>query len=263
LGIISLVLCLLGPLAVPFGIIGLIKSKHAGRTNVPAIIGTIISLTVTVILAITLTLFYTNSQLRTQVCNQDPSNILCKSSGNYNYGTVTRASSFSSGNFSDLVSATSKFFATLTGNSNPDPGTARQTINVTTNGKSIPVTMALFNEQGNFDARGRFSEFSPDGSSLMCITDYQKNVSFMINFDPPNGDGNTAMMYLYDQTNCISSNKSMHGTYGDIKVTTNNVVAGDGDPQAIKTVADGVAQEITNSTMVTNIRAHFIGAFGG
>lgn|GEM_PF-6933172 len=263
LGMLSIALCIFTLIPITLGIIGLVKSRKAGYSGKLAMIGITLS-TVLLVASVLYLVFGLWPNAKQDYCNAHQSDTsLCASStssssdnqatiatgDSAHYGALIKTNSFSSASYSDLITAVSKFSQTVQNDKNP--GDARQNITIS----SHAITILTYGVDGKYDSNGRFSEFLIPGINDPCYTDFQNNVSLRIIYDPPNGDGNLVMIEIFDKTNCSSSDQSMHGANGDIKLEDNAASVADDVPQPTKAVAEGVAsqlQQVWGSTLLSN-----------
>lgn len=176
---------------------------------------------------------------------------------NYNYDDNQVANGFDGELFKDLVPATAEYFKYITG-INSD-SRENKTISV----RGTKVDGQLFDRNGQPDKNGRYGLFSPAGSTFMCMSDYQNKVSYMIVFDPPGGDGNTALIALYNKTNCYRDETMGFSNKGDVIITKNSVRSNieGGASREVSGAVEYFRDLIATSPMLVNIRAHFIGSY--
>ena len=243
-----------------FSIIGHSKSKKAGKSGTAGIVGIILNVVGLVLFVPILLLMVFVALPALQQGAQDTA-----ASQNLTYNNSVATNSLSSQSYGDLINATSGYFAVVTNSNQQTDPAASQPISITGASGTLHVTLTTYDTTGTPTKDARFGELMPEGTTLMCLTDYQNRVSMLISFDPAGGDGNTATVTLYDQTNCFAStaDKAAHPGNGDINITLNDVVVNNASqvPASYRSIYTTVAGQLKSSSMLTNIRAHFIGSF--
>lgn len=162
----------------------------------------------------------------------------------------TESADFEPESFDALIPAVSKAFTTLTsGTKAPQEAVhkLKGQINVTT-----------FDEAGAWQEDGRFGLFLRPGSTTICVSDFQENVSFAIWWDHDQSDGRSAKVLAFDWSNCKTERyrsgerKAPHVWVDRTSVRAADTIASE------KAIYDHLAELIEGNTVLVNIRAHFL-----
>ena len=180
----------------------------------------------------------------------------------YVYNGTTKSSNFSAASFKELIPATAGFFQYL----NTEGDKAKDSVK----GGTIEITEGLTEALLTFDKNGQPSEGGRFGvlvqtytARRMCAVDYATKVSLSVHY-PSGGDGNTAIVNVVDQTNCVKSNELKSKTNqnnGDITITPSDVLVNlaNMDDSETREVLEGVRDQLLASPqLLKTIRSSFL-----
>ena len=180
----------------------------------------------------------------------------------YVYNGTTKSSNFSAASFKELIPATAGFFQYL----NTEGDKAKDSVK----GGTIEITEGLTEALLTFDKNGQPSEggrfgvlVQTDKARRMCAVDYATKVSLSVHC-PSGGDGNTAIVNVVDQTNCVKSNELKSKTNqknGDITITPSDVLVNlaNMDDSETREVLEGVRDQLLASPqLLKTIRSSFL-----
>ena len=180
----------------------------------------------------------------------------------YVYNGTTKSSNFSATSFKELIPATAGFFQYL----NTEGDKAKDSVK----GGTIEITEGLTEALLTFDKNGQPSEggrfgvlVQTDTARRMCAVDYATKVSLSVHY-PSGGDGNTAIVNVVDQTNCVKSNELKSKTNqknGDITITPSDVLVNlaNMDDSETREVLEGVRDQLLASPqLLKTIRSSFL-----
>ena len=180
----------------------------------------------------------------------------------YVYNGTTKSSNFSAASFKELIPATAGFFQYL----NTEGDKAKDSVK----GGTIEITEGLTEALLTFDKNGQPSEggrfgvlVQTDTARRMCAVDYATKVSLSVHY-PSGGDGNTAIVNVVDQTNCVKSNELKSKTNqnnGDITITPSDVLVNlaNMDDSETREVLEGVRDQLLASPqLLKTIRSSFL-----